>query len=109
MRTCIMIKNLPNKVRQEVILEEIDEKHKGKYNFFYMPIDFQNDNANMGYAFINFINPLFILEFYKQFNRKRWVVKYNSQKQTELKYGKIQGLVNLTEHFRASSVMKQVD
>jgi hypothetical protein len=74
-----------------------------------MPIDFSNDNANMGYAFINFINPLFILEFYKQFNRKRWVVKYNSQKQTELKYGKIQGLTNLMEHFRASSVMKQVD
>lgn len=74
-----------------------------------MPVDFDNDNANMGYAFINFINPLFILEFSKQFDRKTWKTQFYSHKQTELKYGKIQGLNNLMEHFRQSSVMRQED
>lgn len=109
MRTCVMIKNLPNKVRQDVILKEIDNNHKGKYNFFYMPVDFNNDNASVGYAFINFIHPLFILDFNKQFNGKRWFVHYNSHKQTELKYGKIQGQFNLMNHFRASTIMRKED
>jgi hypothetical protein len=72
-----------------MILMEIDAKNKGKYNFFYMPIDFNNDNANMGYAFINFISPLFILDFFAAFDKKKWKANYNSPKQCELKYGKI--------------------
>jgi hypothetical protein len=70
-------------------LQDIDKQNEGKYNFFYMPIDFNNDNANMGYAFINFIHPLFILDFFKQFDKRRWKVQYNSFKKCELKYGKI--------------------
>ena len=84
-----MIKNLPNKMRQDVILKEIDGQHKGKYDFFYLPVDYNNDFANYGYAFINFIHPLFILDFKRQFQGKKWREEYNSMKKTELKYGKI--------------------
>jgi hypothetical protein len=88
MRTSIMIKNIPNKIQQTNILQEIDRNNKGRYNFFYMPIDFSNDYANMGYAFINFLNPIFIMDFYNEFNNKKWK-QYNSKKICKIRYGRI--------------------
>ena len=35
-----MIKNIPNKYTQKMILEEIDKDFKNLYDFFYLPIDF---------------------------------------------------------------------
>lgn len=52
-----MLRNLPNKFMQEDLLEEVDQAgFAGQYDFFYMPMDIQN-NANVGYAFINFFLP----------------------------------------------------
>lgn len=41
-RTTIMLRNIPNKYTQEMILQEIDESGLEKrYNFFYLPIDYK--------------------------------------------------------------------
>lgn len=40
-RTTLMMKNIPNKYTQVMLLKKIDEKHKKKYDFFYLPIDFK--------------------------------------------------------------------
>lgn len=77
-RTTVMIKNIPNKYNQKMLLSEIDEKHKGQYDFFYLPIDFQN-KCNVGYAFINFVNPIYILGFFERYNGRKWE-KFNSEK-----------------------------
>ena len=76
MQTTIMIKNIPNKYTQKMLLQEINENHKGKYDFFYLPIDFKN-KCNVGYAFINFVDAIFILKFYEEFNGKNWK-RFNS-------------------------------
>lgn len=81
-RTTLMIKNIPNKYSQQMLLAEIDENHKDQYDFFYLPIDPQN-YCNMGYAFINFVVPIFILKFYEKFNGHRWD-KFNSEKVTRI-------------------------
>ena len=40
-RTTFMIKNIPNKYTQKMLLQKINENHKDKYDFFYLPIDFK--------------------------------------------------------------------
>jgi hypothetical protein len=70
-RTTIMVKNIPNKYKQFTLLNEFKVNHQGKYDFLYLPIDFEYD-ANVGYAFINFVHPLFIIDFYNEFMGRNW-------------------------------------
>jgi hypothetical protein len=58
-RTTVMVKNIPNKYTQRNLLDLIDVNYAGTYDFFYLPIDFKN-KCNLGYAFINFRNPISI-------------------------------------------------
>jgi len=107
LRTTVMVKNIPNKYDLTLILQTIDKNYKGKYDFFYLPIDFRN-KCNVGYAFINFIDPKNIKSFYSEFHGKKWE-KFNSEKICEIKYARIQGLEALIDHFQYSSVMNQQD
>lgn len=90
LRTTVMIRNIPNKYNQSNLLIEINKNHKERYDFLYLPIDFQHQ-ANVGYAFINFLHPLFILDFFKEFHRRKWS-RFNSQKICDIKYGRLQGI-----------------
>jgi hypothetical protein len=102
-RTTLMIKNIPNKYDQDSLLEAINDKYIKHYDFFYLPIDFYN-KCNVGYAFINFINPLTIATFITDFNDKMWP-RFNSVKVCKVTYARIQGKQNLIDHFRNSSLM----
>ncbi|XP_062184033.1 protein MEI2-like 4 isoform X2 [Phragmites australis] len=104
-RTTLMIKNIPNKYTSKMLLAVIDENHRGTYDFIYLPIDFKN-KCNVGYAFINMINPEHIVPFYKSFNGKRWE-KFNSEKVASLAYARIQGKSALIAHFQNSSLMNE--
>lgn len=39
-----MIRHIPNKYTPSSILEEINQNFRGKYDFFYMPIDHNVNN-----------------------------------------------------------------
>lgn len=82
-----MIRNIPNKYSKELLLEEIDLEFAGKYDFFYLPMDFQN-NCNLGYAFVNFESLFEIKAFFEAFNLRRWT-RFNSDKVCEIKYARI--------------------
>lgn len=90
-----------------MLLTKINDNHKDKYDFFYLPIDFKN-KCNVGYAFINFVEPIFILKFYEEFNGKRWEC-FNSEKICEITFGRIQGKNNLSDHFEQSNLWYQND
>ena len=98
-----MVKNIPNKYSQLQILEEINKNHQGKYDFFYLPIDY-NNRANVGYAFLNFVHHLFILDFAEEFHDRKWDL-FLSKKRCEIKYGRLNGIDSLMRHFEQSSVM----
>uniref|UniRef100_A0A7N0RA72 RRM domain-containing protein n=1 Tax=Kalanchoe fedtschenkoi TaxID=63787 RepID=A0A7N0RA72_KALFE len=104
-RTTLMIKNIPNKYTSKMLLAAIDERHKGTYDFIYLPIDFKN-KCNVGYAFINMTEPSLIVPFYQAFNGKKWE-KFNSEKVASLAYARIQGKAALVAHFQNSSLMNE--
>jgi hypothetical protein len=103
-RTTFMIKNIPNKYTQKMLLEMIDESHKGTYDFVYLRMDFKN-KCNVGYAFINFIEPSkAAVSFALRVVGKKWKL-FNSDKICELTYANIQGKQALVDKFRDSTVM----
>lgn len=106
-RTTIMIKNIPNKYTQAMLIQAIDFHHPGCYDFLYLPIDFKN-KCNVGYSFINFVDHRFIPAFYQEFDGKTWE-RFNSSKICALSYARIQGRAALEKHFQSSSIMIQDD
>lgn len=101
-----MVRNIPNKYKLNALLEEINENFKNKYDLFYLPIDYTN-NCNLGFAFINFIDPLHIIKFNDFYKGRKWRC-FNSEKVCELAYAKYQGKKELIDHFARGTVMNFV-
>lgn len=102
-RTTVMLRNIPNKVDQATLKEIVDESSFGRYDFMYLRIDFSN-NCNVGYAFINFVDPLDIINFVLARSGQKWYM-FKSDKVAEVSYATIQGRDCLIQKFRNSSVM----
>ena len=96
-RTTLMVKNIPNKFNQNLLLSIIDQNFKGTYDLFIMPTDV-NKSKNFGYCFINFTSVYYIPYFYFLFNGKMWS-RTNSKKICELTYSKVQGKNDLLGHY----------
>jgi len=94
-RTTVMIRNIPIKYTDEILIEALNE-FNGKYDCLYMPYDYEK-NGNKGYAFINFVNPLHILYFYEKFNGKKWL-HFESSKICELNCAHFQGINEIQKH-----------
>ncbi|XP_038896615.1 protein terminal ear1 homolog [Benincasa hispida] len=115
--TTLMIKNIPNQLRRNDLMNILDEhcklknasfeknndnrldgRRRSEYDFVYLPMDFRKI-SNLGYAFVNFTNPTAASEFYKAFHRRQWNVAVN-KKVCEIKRAKLQGLKALMDAFR---------
>lgn len=70
-----------------MLLERLDKTHPGQYDFFYLPMDLKN-NCNVGYAFINMTDPIYVLTLYEDLNGRSWQ-HFNSEKICALTYGRI--------------------
>lgn len=97
-RTTVMIRHIPNKYSLEVLMQEINVNFEGKYDVLYLPIDFVN-NSNLGFAFINFVDPMHLIYFYDEFIDQKWQL-FNSGKRCQLVYGKLQGKTELLEYIK---------
>ncbi|KAF5741120.1 protein terminal ear1-like [Tripterygium wilfordii] len=100
-RTTVMIKNIPNKYSQKLILNmldnhcihcneqigEGDDQPLSSYDFVYLPIDF-----NVGYGFVNMTSPEAAWRLYKAFHLQHW-----------------EGLEALKEHFKNSKFPCEMD
>ncbi|KAF3431150.1 hypothetical protein FNV43_RR25880 [Rhamnella rubrinervis] len=121
-RTTVMIKNIPNKYSQKLLLNMLDNHcihcneqiaHEGddqplsSYDFVYLPIDF-NNKCNVGYGFVNMTTPEATWRLYKAFHHQHWEV-FNSRKICEVTYARVQGLEALKEHFKNSKFPCEMD
>ncbi|ANB11214.1 RNA-binding protein involved in meiosis Mei2 [Sugiyamaella lignohabitans] len=86
-RKTIMIRNIPNKIDQQMLKEYIDVTNRNTYDFLYLRIDF-NNKCNVGYAFISFIDPRHIITFARARAGTRWN-KFNSAKICDMSYAAI--------------------
>lgn len=115
-----MLRNIPNRVDQAGLKTLLDQTSWGQYDFMYLRIDFAN-NCNVGYAFINFMDPMAIVPFARARAGKKWNL-FQSDKIAEISYASksychscsrpvtdhvtaIQGRDCLIQKFRNSSVM----
>ena len=101
-RTTLMIKNIPRNIMQSFLMDIINKKFEGLFNFFYLPIDFIK-KENAGYAFINFENSKNIVDFYIEFNEKPW--PFCPNRKCFISYARIQGFRASTQHFSSSNIM----
>ena len=101
-RTTLMVKNIPRNIMQSFLMDIINKKFEGLFNFFYLPIDFIK-KENAGYAFINFKNSKNIVDFYIEFNEKPW--PFCPNRKCFISYARIQGFRAITQHFSSSNIM----
>ncbi|KAF4650546.1 hypothetical protein FOL46_000908 [Perkinsus olseni] len=103
MKTTVMLRNIPNKYTQRMLLEVLaEEGFTDKVDFFYLPIDFRN-KCNVGYAFINLCSHEYALQFMNVFHHYK-LTAFNSLKVCETGFARIQGLQANINHYRNSPV-----
>lgn len=104
-RTTCMIKNIPNKITDEMLFNFINEVCPRGFDFLYLRMDFKA-RLNVGYAFINFLCVENVLKFAKAKLGVKWGV-FLSEKTVQMCYASIQGKENLIEKFRNSAIMEE--
>jgi len=103
--TTVMLRNIPNRYTQSMLLELLDSHgFVGRYDFVYLPMDFRNA-VNLGYAFVNLLDHSCALELMRNFHGyAAWL--YESTKVCEVSWAHPhQGLSDHVERYRNSPVM----
>lgn len=99
----VMVRNLPNKVSQQMLLSELDSiGFQHAYDFVYLPID-PATNANKGYAFINFIDSSYASLFRKRFHGAKFS-NVNSEKVLSILPATLQGFDANYIHYSTARV-----
>lgn len=102
-RTTVMLRNIPNKYTQRMLLEEVNTMgFEGQYDFFYLPIDYRN-KCNVGYCFVSFTANETARRFIAKLSGYK-LPGFNSQKICEVSWARVQGLKANIQHYRNSPV-----
>lgn len=101
--TTVMMRNLPNKYTQHMLLEELNASgFLGTFDFMYLPID-PDTNANRGYAFINFTDPTFAWMLKISYEGRK-MNSFNSDKVVSVAPAALQGFEANYAHYSTSRV-----
>ncbi|WVQ78027.1 hypothetical protein IAT38_000108 [Cryptococcus sp. DSM 104549] len=106
-RTTVMIKDVPNKLSRQELVEIINEVVPGEFDFVYLRFDFKNC-CNVGYAFVNFCSVKALYQFIQARVGKKWNM-FSSEKVLQVSYADIQGKAALINKFRNSAVMGVIE
>ncbi|KAK5121941.1 hypothetical protein LTR85_004513 [Meristemomyces frigidus] len=103
-RTTVMLRNIPNRMNCWELKAILDHTSLGEYDFSYLRIDFEK-GTNVGYAFVNFADPMNIMPFVDYYEGRRW--QPTNKRLVELSYATVQGFDCLVEKFRNSAIMSE--
>eukprot|EP00930_Biecheleria_cincta_P030665 TRINITY_DN21242_c0_g1_i1.p1 TRINITY_DN21242_c0_g1~~TRINITY_DN21242_c0_g1_i1.p1 ORF type:complete len:458 (+),score=78.44 TRINITY_DN21242_c0_g1_i1:206-1579(+) len=102
-KTTIMLRNLPNKYNQQMLLEELNTSgFLGTFDFLYLPID-PETHANRGYCFINFTDPSVAWMLKLQYEGRK-MGRFNSDKVVSVVPAALQGFEANYAHYSTSRV-----
>ena len=109
--TTLMIKNIPIRFQQNDMLKLLNRNFSGKYDYFYLPMDLKT-SCSVGFAFLNFTDALYILDFYLEFHCMKWsevIANCNSTKYVEIVYANMQGIDEIRKELKDKNIMKKND
>mmetsp|Transcript_47877 Transcript_47877/g.113776 ORF Transcript_47877/g.113776 Transcript_47877/m.113776 type:complete len:344 (-) Transcript_47877:80-1111(-) len=99
----VMMRNLPNKYTQRMLLAEINHTgFLGTFDFLYLPID-PETNANRGYAFLNFVDSGFAWMFKMSYEGRK-MNRFNSNKVVSVTPATLQGFEANYAHYANARV-----
>jgi len=108
--TTVMMRNLPNKYRQQMLLDELQDvgfRLAADFDFFYLPMDHSNA-ANLGYCFINFVETKMANAFAAAFQGKK-MRRFNSHKTVVVMPASIQGYERNYRYYSSTRVAMAED
>ncbi|WVR05109.1 hypothetical protein IAU60_002121 [Kwoniella sp. DSM 27419] len=94
-RTTVMIKDVPNKLSRQELVDILNEVVPRDYDF-------------VGYAFVNFCSVRALYQFIQAKVGKKWNM-FSSEKVLQVSYADIQGKAALINKFRNSAVMGVIE
>lgn len=103
--TTLMIRNIPNRYTQRELIAELEELGFGStFDFLYMPLD-KGTMSNVGYAFVNFIDPAWAEKCFNLFQSYRFQRHRKiSGKIAAISVAHIQGLEANLAHYENAAV-----
>lgn len=103
--TTVMMRNLPNKYTQQMLLEKLHELgFAGTFDFLYLPID-RETSANKGYCFINFSEPYYAWML-KTACEGQKMGRFNSSKEVSVVPASLQGFEANYAHYSNTHVKR---
>lgn len=103
--TTMMIRNIPGRYSQnDLMLDLKDLGFAGTYDFLYMPMD-KGTAANVGYAFVNFVNDSWAEKCMQSFTNYRFARhQRTSSKLASVSVAHLQGLEKNLQHYENAAV-----
>jgi len=104
--TTLMIRNLPNRYTQRELISELEDLgFAGTFDFLYIPLD-KGTMSNVGYAFVNFVEPSMAQECIAKFQGYRFKQhrKEMAGKMAAISVAHIQGLEANLAHYEKAAV-----
>jgi len=104
--TTLMIRNLPNRYTQRELISELEDLgFAGTFDFLYIPLD-KGTMSNVGYAFVNFVEPYHAQRCMASFQGYRFKQhrKEMAGKMAAISVAHIQGLEANKAHYEKAAV-----
>lgn len=89
LRTYLCVKNIPCRYSKKQLKEEINKTQLNRFATIDIIPDKKEPKkmTNMGYFFIDFKHPLFVVDFFEEYQGKTWEL-HNSDKKVGIFYGR---------------------